>query len=394
MKSVFCPVCNRQVRPIEDEGLIVCPRCHSIIARSSDLHEEQARQPEEQPKQSTERYSSTGEVKSHKGGKIAGIVIGCIAAIVVAIILVGPTETPSSPSIPPVNPPTTTQPASAPAPLGLSRDNPVPMGQSLVTPQGIELTMLNIIKGNAAWDIIHEANQFNDPPDAGMQYILITVKAKNVSSEEEPYLISDMDIGLVGSSNKVVYTFDRSVVLPDEGDLSELWVETYHGGEVIGSLHFYIPNNETNLVLIWDAGIFNKNKRFYEVKYVTTQPTPAPTTPMPTPITEPKQEEQKPDLILIKSWSGSGIKTTEPFTMSKEPWVIVWSNKREIMEGYSIGLLQIYVYNTDNPDLPISLAANTQEETLDTSYVYKTGTFYLMINAANTEWEVTVLCPN
>ena len=62
---IFCHVCNRDVRPLQEGDLIICPRCHSVIARSSDLHEEQERQPEERPKQYTESYRSIGEVKSH-----------------------------------------------------------------------------------------------------------------------------------------------------------------------------------------------------------------------------------------------------------------------------------------------------------------------------------------
>lgn len=60
----------------------------------------------------------------------------------------------------------------------------------------------------------------------------------------------------------------RKVILPDEGSLSELWVELYHGGEETGSLHFYTPDDETNLVLIWDCSysIFKENKRFFEVR--------------------------------------------------------------------------------------------------------------------------------
>lgn len=164
-------------------------------------------------------------------------------------------------------PPPTEEPPPTPS-VGLSRDNPLPMGESLVTPEGIEVTVVNLIKGNQAWEIIHEANMFNDPPASGMQYIIITVKVKNISSEEEPESVSDWDFELIGSSNKVFHGTERSVVLPDEGSLSGLWVDLYHGGKETGSLDFYVPADETNLVLIWDCSynIFKENKRFFEVR--------------------------------------------------------------------------------------------------------------------------------
>ena len=114
-------------------------------------------------------------------------------------------------------------------------------------------------------------------------------------------------------------------------------------------------------------------------------PTPAPTS---TPAPEPTKQAE---LQVVKEWTGNGIKTTETFTISGAPWVISWSNNPQIMGGESVGMLQIMVYDTENPDFPITLAANTNEKGSATSYIYETGTFYLTINAANTEWTVEVL---
>lgn len=123
---------------------------------------------------------------------------------------------------------------------------------------------------------------------------------------------------------------------------------------------------------------------------VAPSPSPpvSPSTPAPTTPSIPEAPE--PELTLVKSWSGTGIKTTEPFTIRKQPWIINWTNKPQKMEGQSIGILQIMVYRSDQPDIPITLAANTQADEVDTSYVYETGTFYLTMNAANTSWEVNV----
>ena len=111
-------------------------------------------------------------------------------------------------------------------------------------------------------------------------------------------------------------------------------------------------------------------------------PSPAPE-PVPTP---PKQAEPQ----LIKEWSGTGIKTTEPFTINSKPWAISWANNPTLIGGESMGILQIMVYNIKNPDIPVTLAANTMEKGSDTSYIYETGTFYLTVNAANTQWTVQV----
>jgi len=102
----------------------------------------------------------------------------------------------------------------------------------------------------------------------------------------------------------------------------------------------------------------------------------------------------EPELILINNWSGTGIKTTESFSISKSPWNIVWTNNPETYEGQSVGTLQIMVYSTEVPDIPIAFAANTQKEETDITYIYETGTFYLTVLAANTDWEVSVFAPS
>lgn len=114
-------------------------------------------------------------------------------------------------------------------------------------------------------------------------------------------------------------------------------------------------------------------------------PATAPTTETPSP-TPTKQAEPQ----LIKEWEGTGIKTTEPFTINNKPWVISWANNPKVIDSQSMGILQIMVYSIKTPDFPITLAANTMERSSDNSYIYETGTFYLTINAANTQWAVQV----
>jgi len=81
---------------------------------------------------------------------------------------------------------------------------------------------------------------------------------------------------------------------------------------------------------------------------------------------------------IIKSWKGTGMKTTEPFNITKKPWKINYSG------GGS--LLQIYVYDMDNN--LIDLFQST-DDIGDTSFVYNTGNFHLNISGMD-EWEVKI----
>lgn len=151
---------------------------------------------------------------------------------------------------------------------GLSRNNPVPIGQSLVTSTGISIRVTVFNDGPQAWNIIQPANMFNNPPPSGMKYILVTVDVKNISSQTEPYSVDYSDFSLVGSSNVSFTSYDlsTSVVLPKSGIYSELDKSLYHDGETEGSIHFTIPQNETNLVLVYSPSFLSGGNRYFEVK--------------------------------------------------------------------------------------------------------------------------------
>lgn len=92
------------------------------------------------------------------------------------------------------------------------------------------------------------------------------------------------------------------------------------------------------------------------------------------------QRVQEPRWQVVKTWSGSGIKKTEPFTITGSQWRVVWKNKR--------GYLGVYVYELYGNSLP-DMLVNTTDVTSDTSYAYKSGEFYLNVNASGS-WEITV----
>lgn len=87
----------------------------------------------------------------------------------------------------------------------------------------------------------------------------------------------------------------------------------------------------------------------------------------------------------VKTWSGSGTKSTETFEMTGREWRISWKTANEQIAG----ILQVIVYSESGS--LVSLAANAQGEKSDVSYVRATpGRFYLDINSANVDWEIIV----
>lgn len=109
------------------------------------------------------------------------------------------------------------------------------------------------------------------------------------------------------------------------------------------------------------------------------------------------ESEVPPEVIvlagaeLVAEWTGIGTKTTEPFTIESESWVIDWVHVPSELNDQSIGTFQIMVYNVEEPDMPVIIAANSREREADVFTIAGKGTFYLMINAANTRWAVRIL---
>jgi hypothetical protein len=141
------------------------------------------------------------------------------------------------------------------------------MGKSYYIPDDIEITVVDLIQGDKAWAIVDGAQRANDPPPPGMQYIIITVRVAYLSMEDPARYVKGEDFGLIGGSNQLVNCVNRSIIMPNEGDLKELNIGLYKNEEETGSLYFLAPEDETDLVLIWDSGFAmqGETKRFLEV---------------------------------------------------------------------------------------------------------------------------------
>jgi len=289
--------------------------------------------------------------------------------IVPAVVAETSTPTPmlvESPSPYPTQAPVVTnthtpmpEPSVKPTP-GLTRENPVPMGESLLTPSGIEITVLDSIAGERVWTMLGEAYA-NKYPEEGMEYALITVKVVNVNSETASQLISYRDFELVGSHGKVYHPYDNKATLLKDGPFGELRTELYHGGEETGVVDFYIPVDETEFVLIWDD-YDDENKRFLAIDL----------------------DRRTPE--ILKQWSGRDDFRTEEFIISEIPWEIYWVNEHDDPDNKGIVTIKTYDATTGN----YLGAAGGQEETwsLPTDI---TGTFYFEIESVATTWEVFVV---
>lgn len=126
---------------------------------------------------------------------------------------------------------------------GSSRRNPLPATTELITLNDWDVVVLEQLRGAEAWEQIRQANNNNQPPDLGEEYLLLKVWLKNNGSDPDE---ESVGLHVTGNGLVVHYSFDSHVVEP----VPQL--ETYlpGGGESIGWEAYRIREGEGNLLLL------------------------------------------------------------------------------------------------------------------------------------------------
>lgn len=155
------------------------------------------------------------------------------------------TNTPESTSTPAPTP--TPVPTATPKPVeaGTSRSNPLPLGKEF-RGETWSITLSDVIRGQDAVQAIANANQFNEPPKPGFEYLIANIMLKNVSDKQDAQSVDfGVDLRVTGDKN-VVYS--RASVVPPK----QLEGELFAGGAAEGQIVFEVPIDEKNLMFIVD----------------------------------------------------------------------------------------------------------------------------------------------
>ena len=132
----------------------------------------------------------------------------------------------------PVQPTPSPTPSPTPAPGNIgTRTNPVSLGQYFRPPDSpLELKIESVDWD--AWPEIEAENQFNDPPDAGNNFVLMGISVRNRGNEADSF--SSYQVSAVGSRAVEYRTFtDSCGVIPDN---FEDTTRIFSGGELQGNV--------------------------------------------------------------------------------------------------------------------------------------------------------------
>lgn len=131
---------------------------------------------------------------------------------------------------------------------GYHRSNPTPIGATLHASWSdctADVKILEVIRGEEAWQKILEANRYNDPPTEGHEYILtrITFTYLGGPSDDKQYRISPLEFKSVSATGRV-YDY-ASVVEPSP----ELSAALYPGASITGWAAYQVEKTDTKPLL-------------------------------------------------------------------------------------------------------------------------------------------------
>lgn len=128
---------------------------------------------------------------------------------------------------------------------GTARDTPAPLGETMRTPNW-EVAVQETVAGDAAWRQVQAANQFNDPPEEGRQYVLVKVHARYIGIAERPMNIDEYAFQSTGSAGTL---YDLPSVVTPRPVLDQ-WL--YPGGETTGWVTLQSAIDETDLKAVFE----------------------------------------------------------------------------------------------------------------------------------------------
>ncbi len=152
--------------------------------------------------------------------------------------------------------PTPVPPTPTASALGMSRSNPYARSE-LISGPNWDFQVVEIMRGDEAWQALQAADSWNEPPPEGWEYLLLKIHAKCTYNDSDEHNISGGDFNVTGDRYIEYYTsFDAYP--PDP----ELYADLYKDGETEGWAVYLIGEGEGNLILVFDEIMNYDEDRF------------------------------------------------------------------------------------------------------------------------------------
>jgi len=110
----------------------------------------------------------------------------------------------------------------------------------------IELTLLEVVRGDEAWQMAKDGSQRNKPAKEGMEYLFARFKVKALESKDDRKIDINPDNFDLVSETGIKYN-DFVVVSGLEPNLAEM----YAGAEQEGYVYFLVDKNDENPLIVF-----------------------------------------------------------------------------------------------------------------------------------------------
>jgi hypothetical protein len=147
-------------------------------------------------------------------------------------------------------------------PLGTIAEEPAPYGEQ-VTTEDWQLTIVEVVRGDAAWELVQTANRFNEPPAARMHYLAVQMHVRYIGTSDEARRVYSHSFA-IQDNDGIIYEAP-SVVGPEPN----IDVNLYPGGEHTGWLILQAPRQVQTVTLRYQPTFGNKE---LNTRYMVLQP--------------------------------------------------------------------------------------------------------------------------
>ena len=148
-----------------------------------------------------------------------------------------------------------------PTELGIERTDPAPLGETVIT-EDWEVVVNEVVRGDEAWQLVQSANQYNDPPEDGMEYVAVKVWVRNIGTSDTAIDMDSSSFKSTGGNNTL---YDSPYMVDPEPTLG---VNLFSGGVYEGWITLVAAEGETGMMAVfqpwsdWD----DTNKRFLSLE--------------------------------------------------------------------------------------------------------------------------------
>jgi hypothetical protein len=148
-----------------------------------------------------------------------------------------------------------------PTESGKERNKPASLDGKVIT-EDWELSILEVVRGDSAWAMVQEVNQFNDPPEEGMEYVAVKLHVRYIGTEDRSETI---DSSYFNSTGNAGVLYDIPIVVDPEPALDAY---LFPGGEYEGWVVVQVAKGETGIMLVFEPlfEFSNQNKRFISLE--------------------------------------------------------------------------------------------------------------------------------